>query len=94
MTTGEYLEFALFFGFLMLWIIVHSITLLNTARVLKTKLGSLSWRNSSVKQVKLISGIFLLAGLLFLGFSLSALDKGTFKWKGKPKTYSFSDFLK
>jgi len=94
MTTGEYFEFACFFGFLILWIIIHSIGIFRTDRMLKTQWGRSVWRNASINQVRLISGIFLLAGLLFFVFALRALDHGTFKWKGQPKTYGFSDFLK
>ncbi len=94
MSTGEYLEFMLFFGFLVLWIIIHSIAFFRTDSVLKTKWGRAMWRKASVKQLKLFSGIFLLAGLLFLAYSLNELNNGTFKWRGKPKTYGFSDFLR
>jgi hypothetical protein len=94
MNIGEYLEFALFFGFLIIWIIFHAFSIFRPDRILKTQWAQSMWRKTTVKQLRLISGICLLAGLLFLVFSLNDLANGTFKWKGKPKTYGFSDFLK
>lgn len=94
MSFGEYLEFAFFFGFLALWCTMSYLGTFKTERILKTFWGKSIWRNAAPQQVKWVSTIFFLAGLLFLIFSAWQLSTGTFKWKGKPKTYSFSDFLK
>ena len=47
-----------------------------------------------VKVAKFVNAVFVLAGVLFLVFALYQLSTGTFKWRGDPKTYSFSDFFK
>jgi hypothetical protein len=60
MSTGDYIEFTIFFGFLILWIIIHSIGTFRTDRILKTQWGRSVWRNSSVRKVRLISGIFFI----------------------------------
>jgi hypothetical protein len=90
----EYLNFALFFGPLILWNVLAYQGTIAPERILRTRLGKSIRRKMSPKQFQNICLLFLIAGILFLGLSLWQLAEGTFKLKGSPKTYGFSDFLK
>jgi len=86
------MEFAFYFLFLVLYISFAFLSFFKTAQVAKSKWGKSIWRNMKPKQIKWLSAIFLLAGMLFMIFAVGQLATGTFKWRGRPKTYSFSDF--
>jgi hypothetical protein len=94
MSLTEYLSFALFFGFLILWNILAYQGTIAPERLLRTRWGKHIRRNTSAKQFQRICTLFLVAGIFFLGFSLFQLSNGTFRLKGNPKPYGFSDFLK
>ena len=94
MSLTEYLNFALFFGFLVLWNIIAYQGIIAPERLLRTRWGKYIRRNTSAKQFQRICTLFLIAGILLLGFALFQLSNGTFKLKGSPKSYGFSDFLK
>ena len=63
-------------------------------KLLSTSWGKYILRNTSAKQFQRICTLFLIMGILFLGFALWQLSNGTFQLKGSPKQYGFSDFLK
>jgi hypothetical protein len=94
MIMTEYLNFALFFGFIILWNIITFQGTVAPERILRTRWGKLIRRNYTPKQFQRICILFLMAGIFFLGFSLLQLSDGTFKLKGSSKTYGFSDLLK
>lgn len=94
MSITEYLNFALFFGFLVLWNIMAYQGTIAPERILRTRWGKYIRRNTPAKKFQKICTLFLIAGILLLGFSLFQLSNGTFRLKGSPKTYGFSDFLK
>jgi len=94
MTPSEYFQFAFLFIFLGIWIAIHYFGTFRTDKILNTSMGKTIWRNTQRRGVQFVSTIFLLAGIIFLVFSIVQLSLGTFKWRGNPKTYSFSDFFK
>jgi hypothetical protein len=94
MSLAEYFEFAFFFLFLGIWIAMSYLGTFKTERILSTSWGKSIWRNTPQRGVRFASAIFLLVGVLFLVFAIEQLSTGTFKWRGNPKTYSFSDFFK
>jgi hypothetical protein len=94
MSFAEYLEFTVFFGLLTAFIFMSYQGAFHTKRILDSKWGSQMWRRASPRGVKWFSLIFLVVCLAFLFFSVVELSKGTFKWKGRSKTYSFSDFVR
>jgi uncharacterized BrkB/YihY/UPF0761 family membrane protein len=94
MSTQEYLGFALFFGFYILWIIITYMGTKAPEKLLNTSWGKYIRRKTSVKQFQRICLLFLIVGIIFLGFALLQLYDGTFQLKGSSKTYSFSDFFK
>jgi len=94
MSIEEYLSFAIFFGFLVFWNVIAYQGITAPERLLRTRWGKSIRRNMTPKQLQRICTLFLVAGILLLGFSLFQLSHGTFKLKGSPKTYSFSDFIK
>jgi len=94
MTLGEYLEFGFFFFFLFLWTTIALFGTLYPERALKTPVLRGMWHGASPGKVRLLSVVFLIAGIVFLSGALGHLASGTFKWKGRAKAYSFSDFLK
>lgn len=93
MSLFEYIEFAFFFGLLILWNIMAFKGVINPKKVLNSRWGS-AWGDASPRGVRCVHIIFLIAGILFICLSLWHLSNGTFKWKGKPTMYRFSDFLK
>jgi hypothetical protein len=94
MSTQEYLGFAFFFAFYTLWIILTYMGTKAPERLLNTRWGKYIRRNTSAKQFQRICTLFLIVGIIFLGFALLQLYDGTFQLKGSPKQYGFSDFLK
>jgi len=94
MSIQEYLGFVLFFGFYILWIILTYMGTRTPEGLLNTRWGKFIRRKYSPKQFQKICLLFLIVGIIFLGFALMHLYDGTFQLKGSPKTYSFSDFLK
>ena len=94
MSIEEYLSFAIYFGFFVFWNIIAYQGTIAPERLLRTRWGKYIRRKMSPKQFQRICILFLIAGIFFLGFSLVQLSNGSFKLKGSPKTYSFSDFLK
>ena len=93
MSIIEYLNFALFFGPLILWNILAFKGTIAPEWILGTRWGKIIRRKYSLKQFQRICTIFLFLGILFLGFSLLQLSEGAFKLKGSPKTYGFSDLF-
>ncbi len=94
MTANEYLQFGFLFLFNMIWIVMSFLGTFKTDQVLSSTWGKSLWRNTPRKGVKFAYIIFLLAGIVFLVFAIVQLSNGTFKWRGNPKMYSFSDFFK
>ena len=94
MSVGEYLEFGFFFFFLFLWTAIALLGALYPERTLKTPVLRDMWRGAPRSKVRLLSVVFLIVGVVFLSGALGRLASGTFKWAGRAKTYSFSDFLK
>ncbi len=94
MTINEYLRFTFFFGFLIVWTIMAYKGTTAPEWLVRTRWGKAAWRDSPPVMVRLVSAVFLAAGIVFLGLALWQLSNGTFTWKGSPKTYGFSDFLK
>jgi hypothetical protein len=93
MTIKEYMEFAFLFLFLAIYIAFAYMGAFKTEQVSKSNWGKSIWRNMKPKQIKIMSSIFLIAGLLFMTFTIGQLATGTFKWRGSPKRYSLSDLF-
>ena len=87
-------EFVVFFGLIVIFIVVVSLLAAYPEAFLNTPLGKWRAKNTSPRQIRMFSLLCLCVLLSFLCASFVQLAKGTFKWKGSPKTYSFSDFLK
>ena len=94
MSLSEYLELGFFFFFLFLWTAIALFGTFYPERTLKTPVLRGMWHGASPDKVRLLSVVFLIAGIVFLSGALGRLASGTFKWSGRAKTYSFSDFLK
>jgi hypothetical protein len=94
MTGEEYRQFGFAFLIEVIWIVMAFFGTFKTDRFLNTFWGKTIWRNTPRNGVRIANGIFLLAGLMFILFEIVQLSNGTFKWRGNPKTYSFSDFFK
>lgn len=94
MSLGEYLTFAIHFGFLFLVIIMAYQGTIAPEKVLGSRWGKTIRRKTSAKQLKKICTLLLVGGLLLLGFTIRQLANGTFQLRGNPKSYGFSDFLK
>ena len=91
---NECLEFAFFFGFLVIWTIAAYKGVTSPEWLLHTRWGRSVWRGASSKQVRWVSVVFLAAGIAFLVFALWQLSQGTFTWRGYPRAYGFSDFFR
>jgi hypothetical protein len=94
MSWEEYLNFAIYFGFLVFMIFLAYQGITAPQKLLGTRWGKSFRRNMSPKQLQRICTLLLIGGILLLGFSFWQLFNGTFKLKGNPKLYGFSDFLK
>jgi hypothetical protein len=94
MSTQEYLGFALFFGFYILWIILTYMGTKSPESLLNTRWGKFIRRKYSPKQFQKICILFLIVGIIFLGFAILQLYDGKFQLKGSSQKYGFSDFFK
>ncbi|MBI4765299.1 MAG: hypothetical protein HY787_11925 [Deltaproteobacteria bacterium] len=94
MSLEEYFSFAIYFGFLFLMIILAYQGTTAPGKFLDTRWGKSIRRNMSPKQLQRICTLLLIGGLFLLGMALWQLSDGTFKLKGNPKPYGFSDLLK
>ncbi len=94
MALEEYLSFAIYFGFLVLIIFIAYQGTFVPQKLLGSRWGKSIRRKMSPKQLQKISTLLLVGGILLLGLALWQLSNGTFKLKGNPKPYGFSDFLK
>jgi amino acid transporter len=94
MSPGEYLSFAVYFGFLVLMTILAYKGAHAPKKFLDSRWGKSMRRKTSAKQLQRICTLLLIGGILLLGFSIWQLSNGAFKLKGNPKSYGFSDFWK
>jgi hypothetical protein len=94
MTMNEYYDFAFFLVFFAFWFIVNYKGMVAPERLLRSWWGRSAYRDTPPKKVRWISIFLLAAGLGLVGSTLWELSNRTFKWRGNPKTYSFSDFYK
>ena len=94
MTSTEYWYFAFLGVFFVFWFIVNGAGMIAPDRVLRTWWGEFAYRNMSAKRVRLLSAVFLVIAIGFVGHALWNLSNGTFKLRGNPKTFGFSDFFR
>ena len=99
MSLFEKFEFVSWFIGLGLWIVNAWWMTFYSSAWLKGRFAQAIFRKQGhpeppEKQVRWMGAVFLVVGLAFLVASISQLAHGTFKWKGKPKTYSIEDFFK
>jgi uncharacterized membrane protein YfcA len=94
MSLEEYLSFAIYFGFLVFMVFLAYQGTTAPQKLLGTRWGKSIRRKMSPKQLQRVCTLLLVGGILLLGFGLWQLSNGTFKLKGNPKPYGFSDFLK
>src|SRR5258706_2949757 len=88
MTLGDKLQFAVFF------LILTAGTLFSSLAMVRPAMIARLWPGTSPRLMRAIGAVFLVAGLMFWGFSLAQLAAGTFKWKGSTTTYGFSDLVR
>lgn len=88
MTLAEKLEFAVFFLFLAVW------NMFSLFAMVRPGLIARLWPRTSARAMRVLGAVFLVAGLVFCGFSLAQLGAGTFKWKGSSRTYGFPDLVR
>ena len=88
----EHFEFVVFFGMLVVFIVVLSLLAAYPGAFLNTPLGKWRGKNSTPKQLRIFSLLGLVVVLAFFFTAVVQLARGTFKLRGNPKTYSFSDF--
>ena len=89
MTIDEYIQFAFFFLFFGVWIVMACLGLFKTDWMIKKSWYMSTWRDLPPKSIKVVNAIFLLAGVLFLVFAIHQLSAGTFKWRSSPKHIAF-----
>jgi len=94
MSPGEYISLAAYFGFLALMVYITYEGARAPEKFLRTRWGKSRRGKTSAKQVQKICILLLVGGILLLGLAIWQLSNGTFKLKGNPKSYGFSDFLK
>jgi hypothetical protein len=94
METKEWIQFILFFAFLIIWTSLAYKGMRYPQKAIESHWGKALWKKSKPNQVRLACTGFFFIGILFLCFSSWQLSQGTFKWKGNPKKYGFSNFTR
>jgi hypothetical protein len=85
-----FVGFALFF---LAWFWIHGRAAFRTGEFLASDLGRQMYRNMSHREAKLLASVFLVAGIIFVGFAARQLYHGTFRWRGSDREYGFRDLL-
>lgn len=94
MEMKEWVQFILFYGFLIVWTTLAYKGMRNPHKTFESKWGKSFWKKTKPNKVRFACTGFFIVGVVFLCTSSWQLAQGTFKWKGNPRQYGFSDFIR
>jgi hypothetical protein len=93
MPLSDRISFVFFVLFFVVWFTLHVRAAFRTSEFLASTLGRQFYKDIPPRLARVMSFIFLSAGMAFVGFALWELHKGTFRWSGSDRQYGFRDLL-
>jgi hypothetical protein len=93
MPLSDRMSFVFFVLFFLAWFSINGRAAFRTSEFLASNLGRQFYKDASPRLARVLSFIFLSAGVLFVGLALWELHHGTFQWRGSDHQYGFRDLL-